>query len=173
MSLGGAWVAEEAESKRVYLDLVDAVERKKALFRGPDLQVALKWRERTKPTEGWARRYGPGFKEAMDLYFGRRETAMGDQLLLLGAQGFMFNGWNVKWTNNLTDDGSAIHGIATMIGDGIALGVQIEPEDIEEVGRAEGDLATLVRARVAAGSIVYEADRVIDVEFDSTVVATS
>src|SRR5262249_48824497 len=61
----GEWAAEEAEAKRGYLDLVNAIERKKELLRGEDLQVALTWRQRTNPTEDWARRYDPRFKEAM------------------------------------------------------------------------------------------------------------
>src|SRR5258708_6823700 len=61
----GGWAGEEAESKRVYLDLVNAVERKKALLHDSDLQVALDWRQRSKPTEPWARRYDPRFGEAM------------------------------------------------------------------------------------------------------------
>jgi hypothetical protein len=40
-----SWVDAEAESKRIYLDLVNAVERRKALIHDSDLQMALDWRE--------------------------------------------------------------------------------------------------------------------------------
>jgi WD40 repeat protein len=59
------WVDEEAEKKRVYLDLVNAVEHRKALLRDPDLQVALAWREHTRPTAEWASRYSPDFAKVM------------------------------------------------------------------------------------------------------------
>jgi hypothetical protein len=69
------WVDEEAESKRIYLDLVNAVERKKALLHDSDLQIALDWRERTKPTEAWARRYHPRFADAMAFLDASQEEA--------------------------------------------------------------------------------------------------
>ncbi len=43
------WTDAEAESKRIYLDLVTAVERKKALLHDADLQVALEWRKKLDP----------------------------------------------------------------------------------------------------------------------------
>jgi hypothetical protein len=59
------WVDEEAASKRVYLDLVHAVSRKKALLHDSDLQGAIEWRNRVKPSAAWAERYAPGFAAAM------------------------------------------------------------------------------------------------------------
>jgi hypothetical protein len=59
------WVDEEAESRRIYLDIVDSVVRRKGLLRDPYLQVALDWRERSQPNEAWARRYHPEFAAAM------------------------------------------------------------------------------------------------------------
>ena len=37
------------------------------LWRDPDLQIALKWREDSKPNEVWARRYHAKFAEAMSV----------------------------------------------------------------------------------------------------------
>jgi hypothetical protein len=59
------WVDAEALSKRVYLDLVDAVSRRKALLHEADLQAALDWRARVKPTRAWAERYVGDFERAM------------------------------------------------------------------------------------------------------------
>jgi WD40 repeat protein len=59
------WAEEEAESKRIYLDLVNAVARKKALLHDADLQAALEWRRTKQSTKAWARRYDPRFEEAM------------------------------------------------------------------------------------------------------------
>jgi hypothetical protein len=60
------WVDEEAESKRVYLDLVNAVQRRRALLHDADLQVALDWRQKNRPTEAWARRYSALFPQVIE-----------------------------------------------------------------------------------------------------------
>jgi WD40 repeat protein/energy-coupling factor transporter ATP-binding protein EcfA2 len=63
------WVAEEARSARLYLGIAKAAARHEegvsALWRDPELQLALTWREAEKPTEAWARRYDPAFRRAM------------------------------------------------------------------------------------------------------------
>jgi energy-coupling factor transporter ATP-binding protein EcfA2 len=74
------WVDEEAQSKRTYLDLVDAVNRRRARLHDSDLQVALEWRARVQPRAAWAERYAPGFEAAMayldaSLAESRREEA--------------------------------------------------------------------------------------------------
>jgi WD40 repeat protein/energy-coupling factor transporter ATP-binding protein EcfA2 len=64
-----AWVAEEARSAQMYLGVAQAAARHEqgitALWRDPELQLALTWREQEKPTAGWARRYDPAFPRAM------------------------------------------------------------------------------------------------------------
>jgi WD40 repeat protein/energy-coupling factor transporter ATP-binding protein EcfA2 len=64
-----AWVHEEAQSAQIYLGAARAAARHEegtaALWRGPELQTALAWREAAKPTAAWARRYDPGFEQAM------------------------------------------------------------------------------------------------------------
>jgi hypothetical protein len=59
------WVDEEARSSRIYRRLAEtAVLHKEGgagLWRDPDLQIALNWREQGKPNEVWARRYHPEF----------------------------------------------------------------------------------------------------------------
>jgi WD40 repeat protein/energy-coupling factor transporter ATP-binding protein EcfA2 len=63
------WVEEEARSARLYLGVAEAAARHEegvaALWRDPELQLALTWREAEKPTEAWARRYDPAFARAM------------------------------------------------------------------------------------------------------------
>jgi energy-coupling factor transporter ATP-binding protein EcfA2 len=63
------WVEEEARSARLYLGAARAAARHAegmgALWRDPELQLALTWREKEKPTPEWARRYDPGFEQAM------------------------------------------------------------------------------------------------------------
>ena len=64
-----AWVDEEARSSRIYLRVAEtAVLRSEGgagLWRDPDLQIALTWRDRSKPNQNWARRYHPQFEVAM------------------------------------------------------------------------------------------------------------
>ena len=63
------WVEREALSAETYSRLEQTArlwEKKKAALWGtPDLENALAWREREKPTASWAKRYSPHFKLAM------------------------------------------------------------------------------------------------------------
>jgi tetratricopeptide (TPR) repeat protein len=60
------WVDEENDSRVIYLRLADAADRywtrKGALWRDPDLKLALGWFSRTQPNAEWAKRYGGGFE---------------------------------------------------------------------------------------------------------------
>ncbi len=64
------WVDEESQSAQIYSRLAETAvlyERGQAgLWRDPDLQLALDWRERTRPTGAWAARYHPAFDSAMN-----------------------------------------------------------------------------------------------------------
>ncbi len=63
------WVNEEAQSARIYRRLADAAvlhhEGSEGLLQDPALQIALDWREKSKPTEAWGRRYHPEFAESL------------------------------------------------------------------------------------------------------------
>ncbi|MBE0676644.1 MAG: High-affnity carbon uptake protein Hat/HatR [Bacteroidales bacterium] len=63
------WVDEEASSVQMYMRLSEAsamYQRGKAgLWRPPDLQLAINWREKNQPTLRWAERYNPAFERAM------------------------------------------------------------------------------------------------------------
>lgn len=63
------WVEEEASSVQMYLRLSEASELfqagKTSLWRPPDLQLAINWRNENKPTLTWAERYNPAFERAM------------------------------------------------------------------------------------------------------------
>ncbi|RLD63389.1 MAG: hypothetical protein DRJ01_03910 [Bacteroidetes bacterium] len=63
------WVKEENESIQMYRRLADAAEKyqegKTGLWRPPDLQLALNWKEKQKPTLAWAQRYNPAFERTM------------------------------------------------------------------------------------------------------------
>ena len=64
-----AWVEEEAASARMYRRLADTAELHEAgqanLWRDPDLQLALDWRDKEKPIPAWAARYHEGFEHAI------------------------------------------------------------------------------------------------------------
>jgi WD40 repeat protein len=63
------WVDEEADSAQMYRRLSDAAEMyqigKTGLWRPPDLQLALNWQIKQKPTRTWAKRYNPYFERTM------------------------------------------------------------------------------------------------------------
>ncbi|PLX14833.1 MAG: hypothetical protein C0597_09500 [Marinilabiliales bacterium] len=63
------WVEEEWDAVQMYMRLSEASEMYQVgstgLWRPPDLQLALNWREKQKPTLDWAQRYNPAFERAM------------------------------------------------------------------------------------------------------------
>jgi hypothetical protein len=63
-----AWADEEALSARQYLRIAESAELyaagKANLWRDPDLQIALDWRDRNQPNETWAAQYRAGFESA-------------------------------------------------------------------------------------------------------------
>ena len=63
------WVNNEASSMQMYLRLSDTSalyqQGKTGLFRPPDLNLAINWREKNKPTLEWAVQYNPAFERAM------------------------------------------------------------------------------------------------------------
>jgi WD40 repeat protein len=63
------WVDEEASSVQMYLRLSEASsmyqQGKTTLWRPPDLQLAINWRDQQKPTLAWAKRYDPAYERAM------------------------------------------------------------------------------------------------------------
>ncbi|MDM8566572.1 hypothetical protein QUF74_13085 [Candidatus Halobeggiatoa sp. HSG11] len=64
------WLNKEAESAELYLRIEETARRwkknKAALWRSPELEHALAWREQSQPTEQWAGRYGSDFGLAME-----------------------------------------------------------------------------------------------------------
>jgi energy-coupling factor transporter ATP-binding protein EcfA2 len=63
------WADDEAQAAQLYLKLAEAAQRheegKVALWRDPELQFALTWREKENPPPEWAERYDPSFARAM------------------------------------------------------------------------------------------------------------
>jgi WD40 repeat protein/energy-coupling factor transporter ATP-binding protein EcfA2 len=63
------WVDEEGEAVQMYLRLSDAAAMyqtgKTGLWRQPDLQLALNWQEKNKPSLVWAQRYNPAFERTI------------------------------------------------------------------------------------------------------------
>lgn len=63
------WVDDEAEAVQMYLRLAEAASMyqvgKAGLWRPPDLQLALNWQAKHKPTLVWGQRYNPAFERTM------------------------------------------------------------------------------------------------------------
>jgi WD40 repeat protein len=64
------WADEEAQAAQGYRRLAETAQLhdtgKASLWRDPELQVILDWREHSQPNETWATRYHLGFAQAMD-----------------------------------------------------------------------------------------------------------
>ncbi|MEQ8304773.1 MAG: hypothetical protein RIB47_15365 [Cyclobacteriaceae bacterium] len=64
-----AWVEEESESAATYKRISEAAAMyqigKTGLWRPPDLQLALNWQKKQKPTRIWAQRYDIAFERAI------------------------------------------------------------------------------------------------------------
>lgn len=63
------WVDEEAESVQMYIRLSESAamfqEGKTSLWNQPDLQLAINWRKKNKPSLAWAERFNPAFERTM------------------------------------------------------------------------------------------------------------
>ncbi|MBU8892312.1 MAG: hypothetical protein KOO66_06005 [Bacteroidales bacterium] len=63
------WVDEEWDAVQMYMRLSEASELyqlgRTGLWRPPDLQLALNWRNKQKPTLPWAKRYNPAFERTI------------------------------------------------------------------------------------------------------------
>ncbi len=64
-----AWVGEEFESATMYKRVSDAAAMyqigRTSLWRPPDLQLALNWQKKQRPTRAWAQRYDIAFERAI------------------------------------------------------------------------------------------------------------
>ncbi|MCK4763151.1 MAG: hypothetical protein KAW12_13225, partial [Candidatus Aminicenantes bacterium] len=64
------WAQEEMKSAGLYRHLAKTAANheigRAALFRDPELMLALKWRENNRPNAAWAERYDPAFQRAID-----------------------------------------------------------------------------------------------------------
>ncbi len=71
------WVEEEAQSARRYCNLAQAAARHQegiaGLYRDPELQMALRWREEARPNAYWAERYDASFERAIVFLENSRE----------------------------------------------------------------------------------------------------
>ncbi len=63
------WVEEESQSAQIYRRLAGAAalycQGKAALWRDPDLAIAVNWRMQNRPIAAWGERLAPGFDSAM------------------------------------------------------------------------------------------------------------
>jgi energy-coupling factor transporter ATP-binding protein EcfA2 len=63
------WVDDEADAVQMYIRLAEAASMyqvgKAGLWRPPDLQLALNWQAKHKPTLVWGQRYNPAFERTM------------------------------------------------------------------------------------------------------------
>ena len=75
------WVEEESQSAQLYLRLSKSAELyqegKTGLWINPELQLALQWKEQTKPNGTWAMRYDPAFDRAITfLQYSKKQSEL-------------------------------------------------------------------------------------------------
>jgi WD40 repeat protein len=77
------WADAEAESARLFLRLADAARRhglgQASLWRDPELELALQWREQEQPNPAWARRYDPDLDRSLAFLLQSREAREQDR----------------------------------------------------------------------------------------------
>ena len=63
------WVDDESQSARIYVRLAETAQLhscdRAGLYRDPDLQIALSWREETQPTKAWGVRYHSEYDQSI------------------------------------------------------------------------------------------------------------
>jgi WD40 repeat protein len=78
------WVEEEVQSARIYRRLAETAtlqaQGQAGLYRDPDLQIAVAWRDQEMPTAAWAERYHAGFSAAMAFLNASSEAARAEAL---------------------------------------------------------------------------------------------
>ena len=76
------WVDDEADAVQMYTRLAEAASMyqvgKAGLWRPPDLQLALNWQAKHKPTLVWGQRYNPAFERTM-IFLEYSKKGMGDR----------------------------------------------------------------------------------------------
>lgn len=107
--------------------------------------------------------------QALSLYAASRATEFGDSAAENGFVDNMF-GFDVYVSNKCVVDGSTVHGVAGVRGDGIAGAIGIPPSELEEM-RLEGRFATGIRARALYGWKVYRSETLVDINLNTTLLA--
>ena len=80
-----SWAVAEVDSAAMYRRLSEAAALDQTgeggLWRSPELDIGLRWRETNSPTAAWARRYNPAFEQAM-VFLDKSQRARDDHLAL-------------------------------------------------------------------------------------------
>ncbi len=76
------WVQSEADSAQLYRRLAETAQlyaaKKAELWGRLDLKPALKWRKNTEPNPFWAKRYAPGFQNALNFLAASKQKRLDD-----------------------------------------------------------------------------------------------
>ena len=113
---------------------------------------------------------GPSnFRQAINLWMGGKATDLGDVTTKNGFVGTIL-GFDVHISNNCSVVSTTTHGLAGVKQDNMALATQIDGVTAETL-RLEGRISDGVRARLCGGVKTYRPGTLVDVNFNTTLIA--
>lgn len=149
------WVDEEASSVQMYLRLSDAAARyqegKTGLWRQPDLQLAINWKEKQKPTLVWAQRYHSAYERTMVYLETSIQAYLADEELKIKLQ---------KRTIQRTRIFAAVLGTAAII----SLGLTLYSFDQTSLAKSKTAEAEIQKKEAEAQKVEAEKQKEIAVE---------
>jgi hypothetical protein len=165
------WVDEESSAVQMYLRLSDASamfqEGETGLWRPPDLQLALNWESKQKPSLAWAQRHNPAFERVIVFLHTSAKEYEAEELNKIKLQ---------KRALQRSRMISAILGIAAVISLGIMIYAQMQSaEAIKQTGIANKKTVEANTQRILAEKNYKEAteQRKIAVEKTSEAIKQS
>jgi len=106
--------------------------------------------------------------EGIRLFYGSRETALGDKMNENGLVANNVFGFNIYQSRNVQGS-TTLHGLAGVEKDATSLAVQISPK-IEKL-RLEGFWADGIRVRVTAGALAHKPENLVDINLNASLLA--
>ncbi len=161
------WVDDEADAVQMYLRLAEAATQyqigKAGLWRPPDLQLALNWQAKHRPTLVWGQRYNPAFERTMIfLEYSKKEWDTGQRIKELEQKRRLQRA-------RTTATVFGVLAIVALIALVYAFVKQVEANTNAELARAQQKLAE--EAKIQADKSAEEARKNAKIAQEQTIIA--